>query len=229
MTSEKIKFLILRTIGNFLILTSILGMLATFGPALKNEGSYRLNKLRGVVYILAGDPSPSSGQVKRGFFADILGVPTPQILTPVDTNFAIVIPKIAANARIIPNVNASNYNEYMQALSQGVAHAQGTVFPGMKGNIFLFAHSTDNFWNVGRYNAVFYLLKELEPGDEVNIFFGGKRFSYKVYDKKIVEASEVEYLTPLSGAQGQTLTLQTCWPPGTTWKRLLVFAKPSED
>lgn len=24
----------------------------------------------------------------------------------------------------------------------------------------------------------------------------------------------------------ETLILQTCWPPGTTWKRLLVFAKP---
>jgi len=223
MTSEKIKFLIIRTIGNFLVLTSILGMIATFGPALTNEGVYRLNRLRGIVYILAGDKAP---QVKRGFFADLLGSPTPEILTPVDTNFAIVIPKIAANVRIIPNVNTSNYNEYMQALSLGVAHAKGTVFPGMKGNIFLFAHSTDNFWNVGRYNAVFYLLKELENGDEVNIFFGGKRFVYKVYDKKIVEANEINYLTPQ--AQGQTLTLQTCWPPGTTLKRLLVFASPAE-
>ena len=226
MTHEKIKFLILRTIGNFLVLTSIFGMIATFGPAIKNEGIYRLARLRGIVYILAGDLSPpvgGSGQAKRGFFADILGAPTLKILTPVDSNFSIVIPKIAANARIIPNVNPSNYNEYMQALSSGVAHARGTVFPGMRGNIFLFAHSTDNFWNVGRYNAVFYLLKELEPGDEVNIFFGGKRFIYLVYDKKIVEAGEVGYLT--SGTDSQTLTLQTCWPPGTTWKRLLVLAK----
>lgn len=220
MTREKIKFLILRTIGNFLILISILGMIATFGPAIKNEGIYRFNRLRGVVYFLVGDKTPEKPQ---GFFADVLGVPPPRALTPVDTNFSIVIPKIAANAKIIANVNPSNYNEYMQALSLGVAHARGTVLPGTSGNIFLFAHSTDNLWNVGRYNAIFYLLKELEVGDEVNIFFGGRRFIYEVYDKKIVEADEVGYLT--SKASGQTLTLQTCWPPGTTLKRLLVFAK----
>jgi len=40
-------------------------------------------------------------------------------------------------------------------LQKGIAHAQGSVFPGMQGNIYLFAHSTDNWWNVGRYNAVF--------------------------------------------------------------------------
>lgn len=223
MTSEKIKFLILRTIGNFLVLTSLFGMVATFGPALKNEGFYRLNRLRGVVYILSGDKVT---QTKKGFFADILGVPNPQILTPVDTNFSIVIPKISANTRIIPNVSTSDYKEYMQALAIGVAHAKGTVFPGMKGNVFLFAHSTDNFWDVGRYNAVFYLLKELEVGDEINIFFGGKRFVYKVYDTKIVQADEVQYLT--AKPEGQTLTLQTCWPPGTTLKRLLVFAEPAK-
>lgn len=221
MTSEKIKFLILRTIGNFLILTSIFGMMATFGPVLKNEIIFKLNRLRGVIYVLKGDKIPQSN--KRGFFADLLGGPKTQILVPVSTDFSIVIPKIAANAPIIPNIDASNYKEYMQALSKGVAHAKGTVLPGMEGNIFLFAHSTDNFWNVGRYNAVFYLLKELEIGDEVNIFFGGRRFIYQVYEKKIVEANEVGYLSPK--AEGQVLTLQTCWPPGTTLKRLLVFAK----
>jgi len=157
----------------------------------------------------------------------MIGVSTPQIITPVDTNFSIVIPKIDANARIIPNIDASNYDDYMAALARGVVHAQGSVFPGMKGNIFLFAHSTDNFWNVGRYNAVFYLLKELETGDEINLFFGGKRFIYKVYDKKIVEGNEVQYLSAASDTQ--TVTLMTCWPPGTTWKRLLVFAKANGD
>jgi hypothetical protein len=49
-------------------------------------------------------------------------------------------------------------NRIPRRAPNGVAHAKGTVFPH-KGNIYLFAHSTDNWWNVGRYNAVFYLLK----------------------------------------------------------------------
>jgi len=47
----------------------------------------------------------------------------------------------------------------------------------MKGTIFLFAHSTDAPWNIIRYNAVFYLLRELDAGDGIIVFFLGKRFN----------------------------------------------------
>ncbi|KKS75032.1 MAG: hypothetical protein UV46_C0027G0005 [Candidatus Gottesmanbacteria bacterium GW2011_GWC2_42_8] len=108
-----------------------------------------------------------------------------------------------------------------------VAHAAGTVFPGVTGNIFLFAHSTDNFWNVGRYNAIFYLLKELEKGDEVDLFLNGKRHIYRVTNKLIVDPTEIEYLTRQTNYE--QLTLQTCWPPGTTFKRLIILAVPEKD
>jgi sortase A len=65
-------------------------------------------------------------------------------------------------------------------------------------------------------------LGKLEKGDEVNIFYKGQRFVYKVIDKKIVDPEQVEYLTRKTNKE--FLTLQTCWPPGTTLKRLLVFA-----
>ena len=103
----------------------------------------------------------------------------------------------------------------------------GTVFPGVGGNIYLFAHSTDAFWNVGRYNAVFYLLKELSNGDEIDVFYNGVRHKYIVYNKSIADPSEVRYLTEV--VPYEKLTLQTCWPPGTTLKRLLVFARPEND
>jgi sortase A len=111
-------------------------------------------------------------------------------------------------------------------LQRGVAHALGTVFPGMSGNIYLFAHSTDNFWNVGRYNAIFYLLKNLVPGDEIVIFYQDKRYDYRVVETRVVEASDVSYITKSQEGQQETLILQTCWPPGTTWKRFLVIATP---
>jgi sortase A len=110
------------------------------------------------------------------------------------------------------------------ALQKGVAHAKGTAFPGEGGHIFMFAHSTDYVWNVGTYNAVFYLLYKLEVGDEVNLFYKGTRYVYKVTGKQIVDPSQVEYLTRKT--PNELLTLQTCWPPGTTLKRMLVFAEP---
>ncbi len=135
-----------------------------------------------------------------------------------------MIPKLGANAKVFPNVDSSNQNEFLPLLQKGVAHAKGTDFPGMQGNIYLFAHSTDNFWDVGRYNAIFYLLKDLSKGDDVVLFFGNRRYNYKVVESRIVDSSDISYLTKSQEGE-ETLILQTCWPPGTTWKRLLVFAK----
>lgn len=230
--SEVIKFLILRTIGNFLLLFAIVGILLTFGQALYQETIYRLHLLRGIHFsivdeIVGEKAQKAETKQEPGGFGTLLTTPAGSdiAITPVDTEFSVVIPKINANSRIIPNVDPGNYDEYMGALTQGVAHAAGSVFPGMDGNVYLFAHSTDYFWNVGRYNAVFYLLKELDKGDEVDIFYGGRRYIYTVEDKRIVNPDDVSFVTNNIGGQ-QRLTLQTCWPPGTTIKRLIVFAKP---
>ncbi|EKD57710.1 MAG: sortase family protein, partial [uncultured bacterium] len=140
------------------------------------------------------------------------------------TEFNILIPKIGANAKVFPNIDPSDENAFLPVLREGVAHSRGTVFPGSAGNIYLFAHSTDNFWDVGRYNAIFYLLKDLSPGDEIVMIYQGTRFNYTVTRSAIVDPDDVSFITEAQGGPEQ-LILQTCWPPGTTWKRLLVFAK----
>lgn len=218
---EYIRILALRTIGNFLVLASLLGVFLTFYPVIEAEARYRLSQFRGETFIIEGDtivePTPGLN------FSAMLVKPTPETIVPVDREFGIVIPKINANIKVVSEVDAGNYTEYMAALKQGVAHAKGTVYPGMVGNSFLFAHSVGNFWEVNRYNAVFYLLKELNSGDLIVLYWRNKRYDYVVTDKKTVEPSEVGYLN--SVANYPMLTLQTCWPPGTTLKRLLVFAK----
>ncbi len=231
---EIARYLILRTIGNFLVLFAIFGVIATFGPAVYFEATYRMAEARGVKYIVQSSefkiqnkPQEASPAQRTGgiSFADVLSGSKEQILTPIDTQFDILIPKIGANSRVFPNVDASDPNQFLPILKEGVAHAKGTVFPGMKGNIYLFAHSTDNFWDVGRYNAVFYLLKDLTPGDEIVIFYQNKRYNYVVTGSKKVDPSDVSYIVNAQNQNTETLILQTCWPPGTTWQRLLVFAK----
>lgn len=221
--NETVKFLAIRTLGNFLVLFAIYGVIATFGPALYYEAQYRIIQVRGIHFTVR-HPQEVAQKPQN---ANVLTGPKEQDLIPFDTSFDIVIPKIGASSVVIPNVDASDESQFLPVLQQGVAHAKGTVFPGMKGNIYLFAHSADNFWDAGRYNAVFYLLKDMSAGDDIVLFFEGKRFNYKVTETRIVDPSEVSYLV---GSQDksvpQTLILQTCWPPGTTWKRLIVFAKP---
>ncbi|MDP3726698.1 MAG: sortase [bacterium] len=218
----------LRHISNFLILFSIFGLLATFGPALYYEVQYRLIQARGIQYAVSQVKTSPLGEIlrKQNNFGTILLGPKEQILIPKDTEFSILIPKIGASAKIFPNIDPANEEEFLPVLQNGIAHAKGTVFPGMKGNIYLFAHSADNFWNIGRYNAVFYLLKDLIRGDDVVVFFENRRYNYRVEGLKIVDAWDVSYLIESQKQDQQTLILQTCWPPGTTWKRLVVFARP---
>jgi sortase A len=167
-------------------------------------------------------PNNTKSADRRGMLARLMTGKQVEVLRPKDTDFSIIIPKVGANSNIIPNVNAAIETEYLDALEYGVAHTLGTAFPGEGGHIYLFAHSTDYFWNVGNYNAVFYLIYKLESGDEINLFYKGQRYVYKVIGKQEVGPEQVEYLTRQSNTE--FLTLQTCWPPGTTLRRMLVFA-----
>lgn len=217
---------------------SIYGVGATFGQALIYEIQFQVIKIRGIDYSVATADEAEEGS--QGFedvlrntdlregqpgFSDVLAGSKEQILIPPDTDFSIVIPKIGASAKVYPNIDPETEEEFLPILKNGIAHAKGTVFPGFAGNVYLFAHSTDNWWNVGRYNAVFYLLKNMAKGDEIVVFFENKRHDYMVSEVLVMDSRDVSQLTrPQTG--DEQLVLQTCWPPGTTWKRLVVLAKP---
>lgn len=224
---EYLHLLTLRTIGNFMILISLFFIARTLYEPVKQEALFLLNQWTNKTYVVATKEEELSFSLQKtgdqkGLLTRNVGGKTVQVLVPEDSNFSVVIPKIGANARIVSNVDTSNEREYSEALKHGVAQAQGTAFPGEGGHIFLFAHSTDYWWNVSSYNAVFYLLGKLIKGDDINIFYKGERLVYRVVDSKIVDPSEVEYITRKTNKE--FLTLQTCWPLGTTFKRLLVFA-----
>lgn len=195
----------LESIGTFLLLGALWVAFFTLGPVYFKEISYETNKITKVSYTVETPQNKNEIQ-----------------LTPPNTNFSIIIPKIGAVAPVSINVDPSNEEIYKKALLKGVAHAKGTALPGEIGNTYIFAHSTDSFYNVGRYNAVFYLLGKLKQGDEINVYFQNERYVYTVDEVKVVEANDVKYLGKIG--QGSTLTLQTCYPPGTTLKRLIVVS-----
>lgn len=136
--------------------------------------------------------------------------------------FSIFIPKIDAKANVIANVSTTNETEFDSALMQGVAHAKGTYFPGQGKNMFLFAHSTDSPFNFTRYNAVFYLLYHLTPGDQIVLYFLDKKYIYQVRSTVVADPADTSWLYKDFGTE--SLILQTCDPPGTTLHRLLVIA-----
>ncbi len=239
---EAIRFIALRSLGNFLVLFSLYGVGATFGPAITEQIKYAIIQTRGIEFtVQANTPrsnsdASSSSQISTPQdpqdtigrdlgFSDILAGQQQQILTPKDPQFSILIPKIGASSKVYPNVDPENKDEFLPVLQHGVAHAKGSVFPGYPGNTYLFAHSADNWWDVGRYNAVFYTLNNLSENDEIVVFFENRRYDYVVKQKLVADPNDVTYLTNKHEGQHK-LVLQTCWPPGTTWKRLYIVADP---
>lgn len=226
-SSEYLRVLILRTVGNFLILFSLFMIAKTFYNPVREEIKYFVEKAVNKKYVVVNNIEEKKQikepeQVKKGLLSQTFNIKQVEVLVPEDPEFSIVVPKIGANAKILPNIDAADEKAYLDALNKGVAHTYGTAFPGEGGHIFLFAHSTDYFWNVGTYNAIFYLLNKLEVNDEVNLFYKKQKYVYKVIGKEVVDPSQVQYITRKTNKE--FLTLQTCWPPGTTLRRLLVFA-----
>lgn len=137
---------------------------------------------------------------------------------------AIIIPKLGINTPIVKDVSVSNQKEYDEALKNGVALAQGTAgLEASAGNSFLFGHSSSLSGN-NSFTTIFAALPTLQIGDSIQISVGGRLSPYSVTTSKSVSPSEVGYI---KGSSERTLTLLTCWPPGTTYKRWIVQAEPA--
>ncbi|HKB88029.1 MAG TPA: sortase [Patescibacteria group bacterium] len=206
--AKKISFHLLRGFGAGLIAFAIVGIIFSFWPIVSQEFLYRFG---------------TSDQVEINKFAQIIGKSRASELG-LDPYFSLYIPKINAKAKVIPNVNPGKATDYLKALSEGVAHAQGTNFPGQGKTVYLFSHSTDSPINIAQYNAVFYLLRKLEKGDRIVVYFLDQEHDYVVTDKFVTAANDTSWLK--DDGSGERLILQTCDPPGTSWNRLLVIARP---
>lgn len=146
---------------------------------------------------------------------------------PSIKNFLISIEKIGLmDAKIIREVDIANKDEYKKALKEGLVHAQGSAYPDENDMIYIAGHSTNYPWFVKDINALFYKLETVENGDKVKIEYNGRPYDYYIFDKQIVKPREVEKVKAMAGKD--VLILQTCYPPGTYWERLLVFARPNQ-
>lgn len=151
---------------------------------------------------------------------------TPIIIDPNNTTVSkdpkIIIPKINVEIPVIYDEPTIDEAAIERALEKGVVHYPTTSSPGEIGNGVIFGHSANNILNHGKYKFAFVLLKKLEAGDVFYIQKDGKRYAYKVFDKKIVPPTDVSVLYPSFPDKPATFTLITCDPPGTSLNRLVV-------
>jgi sortase A len=135
----------------------------------------------------------------------------------------IIIPKINVEIPVIYDEPSLEEDAIQKALERGVVHYANTPNPGELGNSVIFGHSSNNILNKGKYKFAFVLLNKLEIGDVFFLTKDGVRYSYKVFDKKIVKPTDLSVLNATS--KPATATLITCDPPGSSLNRLVVVGE----
>lgn len=138
-------------------------------------------------------------------------------------DYQLVINKISVNVPVVIDVPSTEKDEktYLKALYKGVAHYKGTVHPGEKGNSFIYGHSS--YFKDQPYKEIFKHLNEIKVDDIFTIEHQGQTLTYKVFKSKIVPEDDVSVLEKIGDKE--TVTIMTCWPPGTIVKRYVVQAE----
>jgi len=137
-------------------------------------------------------------------------------VTSLINTYSLSIPKLRIEDAIVTIAGDS--------LDESLIHYGGTPLPGTSGNTVIFGHSTlPQFYNPNNYKTIFSLLPTLVRGDKVFITYDDVEYTYVIYDMVVVEPTD---LTPLEQRFDDAyLTVVTCVPPGTYWKRLNIKAK----
>ena len=219
----KKRFNLSRTLSIGLIAVSLGGILGPLAPMLRLESGYAFQQMNKVTKRQSDKPMPKSVPI----VFNPLKTEDGASIDPASREFGLVIPKVGINTSVIPSVNPADPGVYLEALKKGVAHASTSYFPDEDGTVYLFSHSTNYDWFVSDLNAVFYLLKNLTEGDLIVVYYKGRQYTYTLREKRVVSPKETSYLIPQKGTK--THILQTCWPPGSTTERLLLFADLVEE
>jgi LPXTG-site transpeptidase (sortase) family protein len=131
------------------------------------------------------------------------------------------IPSLKVDA---PLIFSSSTEDFDTDLLNGVIHYPGTALPGQIGTTYISGHSSNYPWIKSSYNHVFTQLGDLEVNQSFDIIVtlnSGKQATLHY----VVTGSQ-QY-SPTDQAQfansGQSVVaLSTCWPVGSTSKRLVV-------
>lgn len=131
-------------------------------------------------------------------------------------NYRISIPKINIINALVSTVDNN--------LSTHLVQYGGTAVPPSKGTAVIFGHSTlPQLYQAGNYRTIFANAHSLEVGDDINITVNGVGYRYKIYNLTITTPSDTSFFD--QQYDDNYLTLVTCTPPGTTWKRLIIKSK----
>ena len=110
------------------------------------------------------------------------------------------------------------FGSTLDVLKNGVGHDSASYFPGEGGTIIYMGHNSKN---------AFRRFSELKKGDEITVKTSYGDFTYKIYDMKLIEETDLDAL-PIQKDE-EILMCYTCYPfnnIGYATQRYVVYAKP---
>ena len=169
----------------------------------------------------------SPGEAPAG---EIEAVDPTVTLTKVSSENKLIIPKLNVD---VPLTFGVGVDGVMSAMNYGVVHYRingASAYPGEIGNFVVMGHSAGDIYSSNQYKFIFSGLERLEEGDIMYVHYNSTRFTYRMVGREIILPTEVSKL--VIETNKPMMTLVTCWPLGTSQKRLLVSAEqiaPSYD
>lgn len=150
-------------------------------------------------------------------------------ISPPDNR--IIIAKVSKSIPIVEIDPANLINgdteafqqDILKGLENGVAHYPLTPEPGETGNFVLTGHSSYYSWADGDFKDAFVTMHNVEVGDKITIYYKQKKFIYEVFEKKVVDPTDVSVLE--NSTDEKILTTITCTPIGTNKYRLIHRAR----
>jgi sortase A len=130
-------------------------------------------------------------------------------------SYFISIPKIAIKEAVVSTIDTD--------LEKHLVNYQGTSIPGKNGNAVVFGHSTlPQLYDADDYKTVFANAYKLKNGDIIYAIINNVTYTYRIFKTIVVDPTDSSVF--IQNYDNSYLTLITCTPPGTVWKRLIVKA-----
>jgi sortase A len=130
-------------------------------------------------------------------------------------SYSLTIPKINIENAVVSTID---YN-----LAEHLVQYFGTSIPGENGTAVIFGHSTlPQLFDPKNYKTIFANAHNLKVGDELFATVSGITYKYKIFSIVVTSPEDTNMFS--QSYDHSYLTIVTCTPPGTIWKRLVVRA-----
>lgn len=132
------------------------------------------------------------------------------------TSYTLSVPALGIKDAVVVNNDES--------LDKHLVQWGGTGNPGEAGSTVIFGHSVlPAFFNPKNYLTIFSTLPTIKEGDDIYAYYDGITYHYQVIEMQVIDPKDISVLE--QSFDNSYLSLVTCVPPGTYWKRLVVRSR----